>query len=114
MLLTPMSAAAQSNMGFSQGSMNSTTETEQTITETIAIEKYGAAVNTYSGHNVTPSGAIGATGTTYSMNTGAENWQLEITTRAAGIIETQDIERTIETTTGLLSSQVHRPLAQVR
>ena len=74
--------------------------------ETIAIEKYGAAVNTYSGHNVTPSGAIGATGTTYSMNTGAENWQLEITTRAAGIIETQDIERTIETTSTITSLSV--------
>jgi hypothetical protein len=106
MLLTPMSAAAQSNMGFSQGSMNSTTETEQTITETIAIEKFGAAVTTYSGHNVTPSGAIGATGTTYSMNTGAENWQLEITTRAAGIIETQDIERTVETTSTITSLSV--------
>ena len=40
------------------------------------------------------------------MNTGAENWQLEITTRAAGIIETQDIERTIETTSTITSLSV--------
>ena len=96
-LLSPLGAFAQTAPGFTQGSMNSTTTTEQTITETIEIEKYGGAYSSITGHNVTPSAAIGATGTTYTMNTGATNWQLEIVTRSAGVIETQDIERTIET-----------------
>ena len=82
---------------FHPGSMNSTTTTEQTVTETIEIEKYGGAYSSITGHNVTPSAEIGGTNTTYSMNTGATNWQLEIVTRSAGVIETQEIERTIET-----------------
>ena len=34
---------------FSQGSMNSTTTTEQTIEETISIEKFGGKLETWSG-----------------------------------------------------------------
>ena len=75
-------AFAQVAPSFTQGSMNSTTTTEQTITETIAIEKYGGAYNSYTGHNVTPSAEIGGSSTTYSMTSGAENWQLEITSRS--------------------------------
>ena len=75
-LLSPLGAFAQTAPGFTQGSMNSTTTTEQTVTETIAIEKFGGAYSSITGHNVTPSAAIGATGTTYTMNSGATNWQL--------------------------------------
>ena len=105
-LLSPLGAFAQTAPGFTQGSMNSTTTTEQTITETIAIERYGGAYSSTTGHNVTPSGNIGATGTTYSMNSGATNWQLETVTRAAGVIETEDITRTIETTSTTTSLSV--------
>lgn len=100
----PISASAQSYSNFNQGSMNSTTTTEQTITESIEIEIYGAAYSEYAGHNITPSAAIGASGTTYTMNSGAENWQYETTTRAAGLIEKHVIDRTIDmesTTTSL-------------
>lgn len=83
---------------FTQGSMTSTTTTEQTITETIAIEKFGGDYTSYSGINITPSGAIGASGTTYSVTTAGEEFQLEIVERVAGVVETQDITRTIETT----------------
>lgn len=86
--------------------MNSTTTTEQTITETIEIEIYGGAYSEYTGHNVTPSAAIGATGTTYSMNSGAENWQYESINRAAGVIETHSIDRTIESTSTTTSLSV--------
>jgi len=97
-LCSPVGAFANTAPAFTQGSMNSTTTTEQTITETIEIEKFGGAYSSYTGHNVTPSAAIGATGTTYTMTTGAENWQLEIVERAANAVtETQDITRTIET-----------------
>jgi hypothetical protein len=105
-IFTVAPAFAQVAPSFTQGSMNSTTNTEQTITETIAVEKYGGAYNNYAGHNVTPSAEIGGSSTTYSMTQGADNWQLEITTRAAGVIETQDIERTIETTSTTTSLSV--------
>tara|TARA_Y100000004_G_scaffold77577_1_gene87291 strand:- start:1227 stop:1592 length:366 start_codon:yes stop_codon:yes gene_type:complete len=100
-------AGAQTTAGlFSQGSMNSTTTTEQTITETIAIERYGAKVDTWSGHNVVPSAEINNTSTTYSIHTTGDDFQLEITSRAAGIIETEDISRTIETTSTTTSLSV--------
>ena len=100
-------AAAQTTAGlFSQGSMNSTTTTEQTITETIAIERYGAKVETWSGHNVVPSAEINNTATTWSIHTAGDDFQLEITSRAAGIIETEDISRTIETTSTTTSLSV--------
>ena len=49
-LSTP--AVAQTAGLFSQGSMNSTTTTEQTIEETISIERFGSKLETWSGHNV--------------------------------------------------------------
>ena len=97
-LLSP--AAARANTGtpqFTTGSMQATTTTTQTVTETIEHDIKGAEVKTWSGTNVTPSGAIGATDTTYSVTTGATEWDLSITTRDAGTIETITIDRTIET-----------------
>ena len=97
-LLSPSVARANTiTPQFTQGSMNSTTTTTQTISETINQEVYGADVKTWSGTNVTPSGAIGATDTTYSVTTNATEWDLSITTRDAGTIETISIDRTIET-----------------
>ena len=93
-------AAARANTvtpQFTTGSMQSTTTTTQTITETIEHDVLGAEVSTWSGTNITPSGAIGATDTTYSVTTGATEWDLSITTREAGTIETITIDRTIET-----------------
>ena len=57
----------------------------------------GAEVKTWSGTNVTPSAAIGADGTTYSVIQDATEWDLSITTREAGTIKTITIDRTIET-----------------
>lgn len=85
--------------------MQATTTSTQTIEETIAHEIYGGAVTTYSGTNVEPSTTITDTSSTFDVVDTAEPWQLEITTRAAGIIETIDIDRSIdvETTTTSLS-----------
>ena len=90
---------------FTQGSMTSTTTTTQTISETIQVKIDGGDYASYSGVNVTPSGAIGASGTTYSVTNAGEQFQLETVTRAAGIVEQQDITRTITTnsTTNSLS-----------
>ena len=97
-LLSPAIARANTvTPQFTTGSMQSTTTTTQTITETIEHDVLGAEVSTWSGTNITPSGAIGATDTTYSVTTGATEWDLSITTREAGTIETISIDRTIET-----------------
>jgi uncharacterized cupredoxin-like copper-binding protein len=105
-VLLPFQAAAQSvTPNFTQGSMTSTTTSSQTINETIQIKIYGGDYSSYSGTNITPSGAVGAAGTTYSVTTAGEPYQLETVTRTAGIVEQQDITRTITTssTTNSLS-----------
>lgn len=103
MLASP--AAAQSvTPNFTQGSMQSTTTTTIDIDRTIATEIFGGAYSSWSGTNVTPSGDISDTSTTYSVHTAGDQFQLEIVTRAAGVVETIDIDETIQqssTTTSL-------------
>lgn len=105
LLMLPSAAMAQSvTPQFTQGSMQATTTTTQTITETIATEVYGGAYKSWSGTNVTPSGDINDSTTTYSVTTAGDPWQLEITERAAGVVETIDVTRDIDyssTTTSL-------------
>ena len=110
LLLFPLGAAAQTvTPQFTQGSMQSTTTTTQTITETIATEVYGGAYSSWSGTNVTPSGDITNSSTTFSVHTAGDPFQLEITTRAAGTIEeitiTEDIDVTSTTTSLSIFSQ---------
>lgn len=103
MLASP-AAAQQVTPNFTQGSMQSTTTTTVDIDRTIATEIYGGAYSSWSGTNVTPSGDISNSSTTFSVHTAGDQFQLEIVTRAAGVIETIDIDETIEqvsTTTSL-------------
>ena len=107
LLLLASPAAAQTvTPQFTQGSMQSTTTTTQTITETVATEVYGGAYSSWSGTNVTPSGDITDSATTWSVTTAGEQFQLETVTRAAGIVETIDITRDIETTSTTTSLSV--------
>ena len=107
LLLLASPAAAQTvTPQFTQGSMQATTTTTQTITETIATEVYGGAYSSWSGTNVTPSGDITDSSTTWSVTTAGEQFQLETVTRAAGIIETIDITRDIDTTSTTTSLSV--------
>jgi hypothetical protein len=103
--LLPVAAQAQSvTPNFTQGSMQSTTTTTIDIDRTIATEVYGGAYKSWSGTNVTPSGSIEDSSTTFSVTTAGDPFQLEITERAAGVIETIDITETIQqvsTTTSL-------------
>jgi hypothetical protein len=106
LLLLGSPAAAQTvTPQFTQGSMQSTTTTTIDIERTIATEVYGGAYSSWSGTNVTPSGDITDSSTTWSVTTAGEQFQLETVTRAAGIIETVDITETItqESTTTSLS-----------
>ena len=99
-LLSPAVARANTvTPQFTTGSMQSTTTTNQIITETIEHDIKGAAVSTYSGTNITITGAggIGHADTVYTPTTNTTDWDLQITTRDAGTIETITIDRVIET-----------------
>ena len=107
LLLLAAPASAQTvTPQFTQGSMQATTTTTQTTTETISTEVYGGAYSSWSGTNVTPSADITDSSTTWSVTTAGEQFQLETVTRAAGIIETIDITRDIETTSTTTSLSV--------
>lgn len=107
LLLLASPAAAQTvTPQFTQGSMQSTTTTTQTITETVATEVYGGAYSSWSGTNVTPSGDITDSATTWSVTTAGEQFQLETVTRAAGVIETIDVTRDIDTSSTTTSLSV--------
>ena len=104
MLMLASPATAQVTPNFTQGSMQSTTTTTIDIDRTIATEIYGGAYTSWSGTNVTPSGDISNSSTTYSVHTAGDQFQLEIVSRAAGVVETIDVDETIQsvsTTTSL-------------
>ena len=97
-LLSPAIARANTvTPQFTTGSMQSTTTTQQTITETIEHDIKGSASSSWSGTNITVTGSIGADNSTYAPTNNAADWDLQITTREAGTIETISIEREIET-----------------
>ena len=104
MLLAAPVSAQSVTPNFTQGSMQSTTTTTIDIDRTIATEVYGGAYKSWSGTNVTPSGSIEDSSTTFSVTNAEEQFQLEIVDRAAGVIETIDVTETIQqvsTTTSL-------------
>ena len=107
-LLSPSVARAnQITPAFTQGSMNATTTTVQTVTETVEQKVYGGELNSWTGTNVTAtsasSGGITASDAIFEITTAGEYFQLETVTRAADsstglvLLETIDIDRTITT-----------------
>ena len=107
-LLSPSVARAnQITPAFTQGSMNATTTTVQTVTETIDQKVYGGELKSWSGTNITAtsasSGGISASDTVFSITSAGEDFQLEIVDRAADattglvLLETIDIDRAITT-----------------
>ena len=116
-LLSPSVARAnQITPAFTQGSMNATTTTVQTVTETINQKVYGGELQSWSGTNVTAtsasSGGISASDTVFSISTAGEDFQLEIVDRAADattglvLLETIDIDRDITTNATTVSLSV--------
>ena len=105
MLSSPV-AAQQVTPNFTQGSMQSTTTTTVDIDRTISTEIYGGDYTSWSGTNVTPSGDITNSSTTFSVHTAGDQFQLEIVERAAGVIETIDIDETIQQTSTTTSLSV--------
>jgi|TARA_R100000482_G_C5070887_1_gene121501 hypothetical protein len=105
LLLASPAVAQQITPNFTQGSMQSNTTTTVEIERTVATEIYGGDYTSWSGTNVTPSGDITNSETTYSVTTAGEQFQLEIVERAAGVVETIDTVENItqNTTTTSLS-----------
>ena len=104
LLFASPAAAQQVTPNFTQGSMQATTTTTVDISRTIATNVYGGDYKSWSGTNVTPSGDILDTSTTYSVTNAGEQFQLEVVTRAAGVIEDSLVTETIQqvsTTTSL-------------
>jgi len=96
---------------FTQGSMNSTTTTTQEIVEDITITKYGSVLNQWSGENIThtsaSSGGILDTDSIFTIHTVGDPFTLEVTSRTATqVLETQVIEREIDTTSTTVSLSV--------
>ena len=112
LLLIPVPSLAQSvTPNFTSGTMTQTVTTSQTVTEAVEIERFGSEIKTWNGDNVKAVDSDGAevniisSGTEFLVVDTSLPWQLDIVTRAAGVIETESIERTIETesTTNTLS-----------
>ena len=78
LLLASPSVSQQITTNFTQGSMQSNTTTTVEIERTVATEIYGGDYTSWSGTNVTPSGDISNSETTYSVTTAGEQFQLEI------------------------------------
>ena len=116
-LLSPSVARAnQITPAFTQGSMNATTTTVQTVTETVEQKVYGGELNSWTGTNVTAtsatSGGITASDAIFELTTDGEDFQLETVTRAADattglvLLETIDIDRSITTNATTVSLSV--------
>ena len=104
MFLASPAAAQQVTPNFTQGSMQSTTTTTVDIDRTITTNIYGGDYKSWSGTNVTPSGDILDSATTYSVTTAGEQFQLETVDRTAGVVENIVIDEVIQqnsTTTSL-------------
>lgn len=104
LLLASPAAAQQVTPNFTQGSMQSTTTTTVDIDRTITTNIYGGDYKSWSGTNVTPSGDILDSSTTYSVTNAGEQFQLETVVRAAGVVENIVIDEVIQqqsTTTSL-------------
>ena len=86
---------------FTQGSMNSTTTTTVDIEEEIVTTTYGAALNKWSGDNIThtsaSSGGIVDEDSIFTLTTAGSDFSLEVVSREASqIIEKVEVDRTIE------------------
>ena len=116
-LLSPSVARANTvTPAFTQGSMNATTTTVQTVVETVEQKVYGGELNSWTGTNVTATsasnGGITASDAVFSITTAGEDFQLETVTRAADsttglvLLETIDIDRSITTNATTVSLSV--------
>ena len=107
-LSTPVSAFANGVPTWSTGSSNRTENTTQTITRSIVSEKYGSAINTWEGSNISVAASAGIAGgdAVFTVDDSSLPWSLNITTRSAGLIEQVIQNDTINTTSVITSLSV--------
>ncbi len=89
---------------FTTGTMTQTVTATQTINETTVTERFGGALTVWNGDNVEPQSSGSSTNivspsTEFHVVDPSHPWQLEITTRDAGVVETINTTRTIQTDT---------------
>ena len=95
---------------FTQGSMNSTTTTQE-IVEEITTTTYGSALSKWTGENIThtsaSSGGIADSDSIFTLHTAGDPFELELVTRAASqVLSITEIEREIDTTSTTVSLSV--------
>ena len=110
-LLSPSVARAnQKTPAFTQGSMNATTTTTQTVTEVVNQKVYGGELKSWSGTGVTASGDITDSQTTFSQTNAGDDFQLDIITRVAdsttGLVLLEDIDITRNITTNATTTSL--------
>tara|TARA_B100000963_G_scaffold279449_1_gene247920 strand:+ start:251 stop:619 length:369 start_codon:yes stop_codon:yes gene_type:complete len=93
---------------WTTGTSNRTENTTQTITRQIVTEKYGAAVNTWEGSNITvtsaTSGGIEATDAIFTPTDNTADWTFTTTTRAASQMIEEITQNDSITTTSVITS----------
>ena len=93
---------------WTTGSSNKTENITQTIDRTIVTEKYGSALNTWEGTNITvtsaTSGGIEATDAIFTPTDNTAAWTLSTTTRAASALTEQITQTDDITTTSVITS----------
>ena len=94
---------------WTTGTSNRTENTTQTITRSIVIEKYGAAVNSWEASNISVAASAGIAGgdAVFTVHTATAPWSLSISTRAASqMVEKITQNDTINTTSVITSLSV--------
>ena len=93
---------------WSTGSSNRTENTTQTITRSIVTEKYGSALNSWEGSNITvtsaSSGGIAHSDAIFTPTDNSADWTLTTTTRAASALTEQITQNDSITTTSVITS----------
>ena len=105
LLISPAAYAQNVTPNFTTGTMTQTVTATQSVNETVVTERYGGGVFIWNGDNVQ---AVAADGTAIDIQNSAVEfhivdpshpWQLEISTRPAGLVETINTTRTVQTDT---------------
>ena len=93
---------------WTTGSSNRTENVTQTITRSIVTEKYGSAINTWEGSNITvtsaSSGGIAHSDAIFTPTDNSADWTLTTTTRAASQLIEQVTQNDSITTTSVITS----------
>ena len=91
---------------WTTGTSNRTENTTQTITRSIVTEKYGSAVNTWEGSNISVAASAGIAGgdAVFTVKDDTADWSLSITTRAASQMTEKVTLNDAITTTSVITS----------